>query len=397
MHIAWFWLPMMAVSAEIVGTYKGCVQLKSASQEATFETWKNFTQFDTSLCDNHEFCTGSGFYFRDDRCFTPFAGCALELKSKATLIMQTPVTQLKAPGTIIEKGRYIVLFGPASTLGVGSKVSYGELIERELGVPVLNLGRGGMGPHDYLTALPFLKPLLANAAAVIVMVMAGRSSENSLCHYGSCTTLERTAIYEQMLRKDKAHAKVLLEESLSLARQEYDWLFSNITTQSDSPPRILGLWFSQRPMDEDRTGSYELWFPQFYSNPSTVYELKKVFNKHNSTLVDGAYGDIPAGDDLEINYCTECPSLERDDHRTCSIVEVRHEVTARPSVLELARMKLHCGENLGKCGSDAPKSKYPPNGCTFTCDKVDAGNYYGNANAHQRSADRLLPHLRDLF
>ena len=63
------------------------------------------------------------------------------------------------------------MLGPAAALGTASLVSFATRLEHKLRVPVVNLGRGGIG-H-------VLAPLLSQSRAVVVVLMAGRSSANS--------------------------------------------------------------------------------------------------------------------------------------------------------------------------------------------------------------------------
>jgi len=398
-------LSLSSEEGQEVGVFRGCVALRSSSREKTYGQWQGFLKkFLKDRCDGHQLCRGAGFYFKDDRCYTAFAACALEVSNGVTIIVQTPVAALsdrnKKP--ILEKNKYVLLMGPASTLGVASSTSYGEALERELGLPVVNLGRGGFGPKDYISALHFLKePLIENALAVIVMVMSGRSSENSFCRYESCTTLERAALYEKLLQNRTA-ADAFARESLDTAQHEYENLLKNINT------KVFGLWFSERPMDIDRTGKYQnergityfdgnLQFPQFYAKPQAAYDLKWLFQHLNNTFIDASWPQ-DTGDDLPIDKCHDCRENE-ERRKTCTIENLRHEASGKLSLLEIARLKINHSDD-SKDSDDSSfsrKNSLPPNACTYTCNYVKARNYYGNARAHHFAATQLLPHLNQLL
>ena len=77
------------------------------------------------------------------------------------------------------------MLGPAAALGVGARLGFADRVRAAYGVPVLNLGRGAAGPKDLLDAVKSnsIAPILAGARAVVIVLMAGRSSANSQWPY----------------------------------------------------------------------------------------------------------------------------------------------------------------------------------------------------------------------
>ena len=50
------------------------------------------------------------------------------------------------------------------------------MLERELGVPFVTIGRGGVSPTTYIKYEQLTRPLLSNAKTVIIMIMNGHTS-----------------------------------------------------------------------------------------------------------------------------------------------------------------------------------------------------------------------------
>src|SRR5947208_1072268 len=73
---------------------------------------------------------------------------------------------------------YLACVGAAQTFGRFVHEPYPTLLGRRLGLPVLNLGLGGVGPRHFAKR-KYLN-LINRAEAVVFQVMSGRSASNSL-------------------------------------------------------------------------------------------------------------------------------------------------------------------------------------------------------------------------
>ena len=99
-------------------------------------------------------------------------------------------------------------------------MSFAATLEEYLGMPVINLGRGGASPATYIGAgFTSIEGLLANAHSLIVVVMAGRSSPNS--RYGTGATLHE----RERAGNSDDH---LVDQSLRRARADYIKLFESV-------------------------------------------------------------------------------------------------------------------------------------------------------------------------
>ncbi|WP_084102581.1 DUF6473 family protein [Demequina sp. NBRC 110051] len=116
----------------------------------------------------------------------------------------------------LERGRYVVCLGAAQTFGCFVAQPYPQLLEAELGMPVVNLGYGGAGPRFYVRH-PELLPLINGAAAVVVQVMSARSEDNSRFASGGLELLTDRATGEQVSAAH-AYAGLLAEHDDRLRR-----------------------------------------------------------------------------------------------------------------------------------------------------------------------------------
>lgn len=87
---------------------------------------------------------------------------------------------------------YFVCLGAAQTFGCFCEKPYPILLEKALGLQVLNLGYGGAGPYFYLKNYHLLE-YINQAKFVIVQVMSGRSESNSIFDSGGLEYLTRRA------------------------------------------------------------------------------------------------------------------------------------------------------------------------------------------------------------
>ena len=179
------WAVVVGVVSEPVAVYERCETPRSPDARA-LDRWRAaFGVHLVARACRSPFCgippdtSGGGLYLRD-RCWAPRAVCALT-DGNGTLF----VGQRDADGRALEAGRYVAVLGPAAALGAASHVGFADVLRRSLGVSVVNFGRGGVGPAAFGSAPALLHRIAANAAAVVVVLMAGRSSANSLSPAGS--------------------------------------------------------------------------------------------------------------------------------------------------------------------------------------------------------------------
>ena len=135
-----------------------------------------------------------------DRCWVPRTVCSLKLESGRQL--QLPAGS--PTNAVLRAGGYFVVLGPAAAVGAGSLFSFSKLLEDQLGVPVVNLARGGAGPSVYLHASwPLIEPLLLQAGVIITVIMSGRSSANSAAGMGVSLHVREKASYKSSYVQNK--------------------------------------------------------------------------------------------------------------------------------------------------------------------------------------------------
>ena len=108
-------------------------------------------------------------------------------------MVELPGTGLWFRGPLPESlapGSFVACLGAAQTFGCFCEEPYPRLLERELGLPVLNLGYGGAGPA-FFAGQPALLELVNRARAVVVQVMSARSESNSRFESGGLEYLRR--------------------------------------------------------------------------------------------------------------------------------------------------------------------------------------------------------------
>jgi len=79
----------------------------------------------------------------------------------------------------LEKGKYIVCVGASQTFGCFCEKPYPALLQERFALTILNLGARGAGPSFFLQHKKLLE-YINNAKFVIIQVMSGRSTNNSL-------------------------------------------------------------------------------------------------------------------------------------------------------------------------------------------------------------------------
>ena len=329
--VGW-WVVAAGVVSEPVAVYERCETPRSPDARA-LDRWRAaFGVHPAARACRSPFCgippdtSGGGLYLRD-RCWAPRAVCALT-DGNGTLF----VGQRDADGRALEAGRYIAVLGPAAALGAASHVGFADVLRRSLGVPVVNFGRGGVGP-DFGGAPALLHRVAANAAAVVVVLMAGRSSANSLSPAG-VPALERDAAVAAASPRLAAR---LRNESLATAAEEYARLAASLRTNAGrEPPDVVLVWLSECSLKRGGC-AHPRAFPQFYTieagAPARVAEIAKTLGA--TRLVDASYDLERLGSPvaLALDECANpaCPPPSARDARVCAMDAVRREIGSSAS------------------------------------------------------------------
>ena len=330
--VGW-WVVAAGVVSEPVANYERCETPRSPDARA-LDRWRAaFGVHPAARACRSPFCgippdtSGGGLYLRD-RCWAPRAVCALT-DGNGTLF----VGQRDADGRALEAGRYLAVLGPAAALGAASHVGFADVLRRSLGVPVVNFGRGGVGPADFGGAPALLHRVAANAAAVVVVLMAGRSSANSLSPAG-VPALERDAAVAAASPRLAAR---LRNESLATAAEEYARLAASLRTNAGrEPPDVVLVWLSECSLKRGGC-AHPRAFPQFYTieagAPARVAEIAKTLGA--TRLVDASYDLERLGSPiaLALDECANpaCPPPSARDARVCAMDAVRREIGSSAS------------------------------------------------------------------
>jgi hypothetical protein len=150
----------------------------------------------------------------------------------------------------LDPGSYFVTLGAAQTFGRFCSSPFPSLLGERIGLPVLNLSRGGAGPSFFSSAGPVLDRYLEGARFVVLQIMSARSEGNSMFASDGLSYLRdrRTGVY---LGCDKAYAALLREQPASsvtrvVAETRANWYESYLRLLRRIPaPKVL-LWISTR-------------------------------------------------------------------------------------------------------------------------------------------------------
>jgi hypothetical protein len=222
------------------------------------------------------------------------------------------------PSTVTLMPRqYDVVLGAAQVMGVVSRTSFGALIEQGGGLPMINLGKGAAGPHIYTDATNWhaIGPLMSNARAIVICIMAGRSSANSESGKFSSQSFgsEQLASFDRLngLWKQQgdahAHGERLRTESLDTARRDYGELIRRVRASAPAgqpPPRALLVWFSNCPI----AGCSQLWeYPQYYLRSAGESNVLSAMGKAlGAEVVNASYAHVPPSPPLAMDQCSSC-------------------------------------------------------------------------------------------
>jgi Domain of unknown function (DUF6473) len=177
----------------------------------------------------------------------------------------------------LSPGAYAVCLGAAQTFGCFCDEPYPALLQRQLGIPMLNLGFPGPGPR-FFTRKPGLMRLVNQARFAIVQALSGRSVE---CSYFACP-LDRGSLIPRALIGTRPPIdaltawKQLIEEKGSelafqqLAETRANWIAqSRELLDSITVPKVLFYFSTRMPRYRARTDSILEFmndFPQFVTD-----------------------------------------------------------------------------------------------------------------------------------
>jgi LPS sulfotransferase NodH len=270
--------------------------------------------------------TMAGLYIYD-RCWTPRTICSLRLRADVRTSEVELLVPREKPPTSLVAGKYVVLFGPAAAVGTNSLVSTATLLEEKLGMPVVNLGRGGAGPHTFLgPSWSLISTLVAHAEAVVVMLMS-RLPKDSL------------PLYERLRSEGNlSAASELRDESVAGALQDTTKLLLDVQRAAKEAgqrtPALVALWFSRCPLARAGGCTYDkkasiasrraiLEFPHWLDS-SFVRSLQQ---QSGAEIVLADYGHLPSPAPLLTNLCEPaCAWPGRDatgSRKNCSSDDAR--------------------------------------------------------------------------
>lgn len=297
----------------IVATIGKCSTAPDAADFDSFWRWE--VRMQRGAANNTIFGKTTNLYI-NDRCFVPRRVCKVHLsQSSATLLLPR-----EGPANIdLYPQLYDVVIGAAQVMGVVARTSFASLLEQAGSAPVVNLGKGAAGPHVYTDPdnWPVLAPLFTNARAVIICVMSGRSSPNSMTgpFNGQSFGAEQIRNFDEVLSLSRQPSEAarrrserLQRESLASAQAAYVDLVRRIRAVASSrAPRIILAWFSSCPL----AGCAELWeYPQYFMRPPGVNESHNVLwslgQSLGAEIVDLSSQNLPPSPPIAIDQCSSC-------------------------------------------------------------------------------------------
>jgi hypothetical protein len=166
------------------------------------------------------------------------------------------------------KGEYFVCIGGAQTFGRFCARPYPTLLAHRLGLPVVNLGRGGAGPSFFSPRNQALLHHVNRSRFAVVQVMSGRSAGNSLFSSAGLGSYTRVAdgaavgcdeAFQELLQNHPPrYVRRIVAETREAWLASYKELLLAIEV-----PKIL-FWFSVRsPRYRERCASVAALFGDF--------------------------------------------------------------------------------------------------------------------------------------
>jgi hypothetical protein len=148
-----------------------------------------------------------------------------------------------------EKGSFFSCIGSAHTYGCYFPRPYPTLLATKLGMPVLNLGVGGMGPGFY-TQYDSLIEAMNRGRFVVLQCMAARQESNSRFTADGYSEFVKDRLTGESVTTGTAWKRIVDEEPSHALRYVAETRMSWINTSRKLIDRIkvpvIFLWFSQR-------------------------------------------------------------------------------------------------------------------------------------------------------
>jgi hypothetical protein len=327
--------------ASYVALIGECSTVPDTPEFRAIKSWQD--KLEQSEKKHSDFTDTKNLYV-DDRCFVPRRVCEVTVPSSDAVLL----LPRDGPGSItLQSKDYDVVLGAANSIGTVARHSFASLLEKEGSLPILNLGRGAMGPHVYTDEPNWsqVAPVFNNARAVIICIMGGRHSPDSeMGNHGDLTAFKKLkAMFKSKKSSEVEHAKELIHESLASATKDYQELVRRIRAGAPSghEPRILLVWQSSCPIS-GCTGLTE--FPQYYmEQKGTQNVIASLGNVLGAEVIDASWGHLLPSPPIPIDQCSSCKTNAK---KVCDADEARNDAQ---------RAKRTCGR---ECGS--VKSAYYP-------------------------------------
>ncbi len=213
----------------------------------------------------------------------------------------------------LQKGQYFVCIGAAQTFGRFCEKPFPILLQEKLGIPGLNLGRGGAGPSFFSQENAKLMEYINDARFAIVQVMSGRSASNSLFESNGLGYYTRRsdgsgigadeAFKEVLTHSNQKYVKQIVAETRTNWIESYQELLAQIKI-----PKVL-FWLSVRkPRYMEHYYNVSSLFNKFPQliNKKTVDHVKQYCDRYVECVSDRG---MPQ---LLINRFTGKPTTVKD-------------------------------------------------------------------------------------
>ena len=203
---------------------------------------------------------------------------------------------------VLARGEYFCVLGAAQTFGRLVHHSWPHLVSEAVGLPVVNLGRGGKGPEFFLH--PVVLEIARKARFVIIQAMSGRSvgceeypGGRYITRGSERTKVQRWTVLEQLWNKDR---KVAIDY-VGRWNASYLDLYARLHAQIGRPALLA--WISERAPDgwSPQSLLQELdWgmFPQLvgqdlYQSVAALFDahVELVFKRESEQLMSRSTGN----------------------------------------------------------------------------------------------------------
>lgn len=197
----------------------------------------------------------------------------------------SPLIRGPAPdAAAIEAGEFICVLGAAQLFGRFSRRGFAEDLQREFGLPVLNLSKGGAGPGSFLD--PAYMRYIEKARLVIVQVLSGRSVGCEIYPGEISTRIDGVLVpRERVLAGILERSREEYRETVTRWNENYVALYHSLAQAI--PGKSVLLWLSERQPDQwsvahGETGNFGD-FPQLIG-ATTLVRIRPAFDGFASVI-----------------------------------------------------------------------------------------------------------------